>query len=201
MKSILKCICSLLVPIVASLAILTGCGASNIEKSDLVQKTAANENSVSNEITKEEPSTSTTSETNITSEISLTLYLFDENDYEKVKEKKVFQVSKEEYEDNRVGIMNDMFKEVGIRFNRVSFDPKTSTITADIPKDVEEKFDQGSCAGSVLTNGLVTTMLNMPDVQKAVITVDGEKDRFGNHYSFEGVFEKDGETKFMRSGE
>jgi len=135
------------------------------------------------------PSTSPSNEAE--EKIDLTLFLYGPDDYENPIEKKVITVNKELYENNMAKALNEVFKEIEIRVNSVALDNKTKCITVDISEEVAMKFNVGSCAGILLTNELIDTLLNLPDIQSAIITVDGQKDYYADHFSFEGVFTKE----------
>jgi len=135
------------------------------------------------------PSTSQSAETE--EKIELTLYVYGPDDYEKPVEKKVISVNKELYENNMAEALNDVFEETEIRVSSATVDKETKCITVDISEEVALRFNAGSCAGTILTNELIDTLLNLPDIQSAVITVDGQKDYYADHFSFEGVFTKE----------
>ena len=123
--------------------------------------------------------------------IDITLYLYGPDDYEKPVEKKVISINKKLYESNLAEALNEVFNETEIRVSSASVDNKTKCITVDMKEEVAMKFNAGSCAGIILTNELLDTLLNLPDVQSAIITVDGQKDYYADHFSFEGVFTKE----------
>lgn len=122
--------------------------------------------------------------------LDITLYLYGPDDYENPEEERVIYVSKELYFNNMADALNYVFDETKIRINSAEVDIKTKCITVDLPQEVAGKFNAGSCEGAILTNELTDTLLNLPDIESAIITVDGVKDTYADHYSFEGVFKK-----------
>lgn len=165
--------------IMLSLILLTGC------------KTKENESKEEAYISSDSVDQSTVTEED--DKIDLTLYLYGPDDYDNPIEKKVISVSKELYENNMAEALNDVFEETDIKINNAEVDKETQCITVDIPDEVAMKFNYGSCSGATLTNELVDTILNLPDIQSAIITVDGEKDSYADHYNFEGIFTKNEE--------
>ncbi|QHQ60755.1 hypothetical protein Ana3638_08200 [Anaerocolumna sedimenticola] len=125
--------------------------------------------------------------------LDITLYIYGPDDYDNPIEKKIIQVSKVLYETDLPQALNLIFAETDIRFNSAKVDPTSKCITVDIPQEVADKFNAGSCAGIILMNELTNTLLNLPDINSAVVTVDGIKDTYADHYSFEGIFTKEKE--------
>ncbi len=120
--------------------------------------------------------------------ININLYLYGADDYENPYEIKAISVSKKLYENNMTEALNLVFEETEISFKSVELDKETNCLTVDLTQEVVKKFNSGSSNGITLTNELINTILNLPDIKSAVITVDGEKDSYADHYSFEGVF-------------
>lgn len=123
--------------------------------------------------------------------IDLTLYLYGPDDYDNPSETKVISVNKSTYENNLVEALNTIFEDTEIVLTSAVVDNKSQRLTVDISEEVCLKFNAGSCGGAILTNELIDTLLNLPNIQSVVVTVDGAKDSIGDHYSFEGVFTKD----------
>lgn len=166
--------------IMLNIILLTGCKANEIESngeaassSDSVNQT--NESTIIDESDK----------------IDINLYLYGPDDYDNPIEMKVISVSKELFENNIADALNYVFEETVIRINSADIDKETHCITVDIPQEIAMKFNAGSTAGVMLTNTLIDTILNLPDIQSAVITVDGVKDSYADHYSFQGTFTKE----------
>lgn len=72
--------------------------------------------------------------------------------------------------------------------NKVTIKDDKKLIIADLTEEASINFDNGSCGGIIRTNELVMTLLNIPSIEKLEVTVEGEKQVYGNHFSFDGIF-------------
>lgn len=125
--------------------------------------------------------------------IDLKLYFFDADDYENAKEIRTVTVDKKLYQDDISAAINKVLEQTGLKINKavVSGD----LITVDLPKEVALKFNSGSAGGITNTNILAMTILNLPNVAKMEVTVDGVAGVLADHFDFNGTFTKSEDGK------
>lgn len=123
-----------------------------------------------------------------TKEISL--YVYGPDDYENPVEIKEVLVDSELYDTNLTDALNQIFADTDIRIQGAEINTEERQITVDLSEQIAGKFNEGSCSGVILTNELIDTLVHLPDIDCAVVTVEGQKNTYGDHYSFEGVFER-----------
>lgn len=123
--------------------------------------------------------------------IVIMFYDFGADDYENPVNLKEFSISINKYKNNKAEVLNDIFSQIGITINNITSKENGKYIVVDITKDTVNNFERGSTAGIILTNEFIMTLLNLPDVEKVEVTVDGKSGSEGNHYSFNGIFVKD----------
>ncbi len=175
-----------------ALSLFVGCKTKEVDSSEPIPESTIIATSLPTTPLPASPTAPSPSQSSKTEEkIDITLYVYGPDDYENPIENKVISVSKELYENNMAKALNDVFEETEIRVSSATVDKETKCISVDITEEVALKFNAGSCAGTILTNELIDTLLNLPDIQSAIITVDGQKDYFADHFSFEGVFTKE----------
>lgn len=131
--------------------------------------------------------------------LSLTLYIYDANNYDSPKDKKTFTFSKEDYEKRPTETLNTMFADTGIKLSKVSISKTDKKLVADLTEDTADNFDKGSAIGITLTNQLIMTLLHLPDVEKVQVTVNNTKNLMGNHFNFNGVFTLSNDGKYKLS--
>ncbi|HNX57592.1 MAG TPA: hypothetical protein PKK43_00730 [Spirochaetota bacterium] len=125
-------------------------------------------------------------------QIKIAAYRFNDDLGEKV----MVAVDKEMYEKNIVAVLKQLFiNQPGIKIRNAVMDRRNKRITVDIDGTrIDTTFNAGSTAGKELSNALIITMLNLPGINQAIITVDGKKGCWGDHYSFDGIFVRVSET-------
>lgn len=128
-------------------------------------------------------------------QIKLALYRFD---LMNLGEKVMVAVDKELYEKDITAVLQQLFKyEPKIKIRHAILDQNEKRITVDLDgTNIEYTFNAGSAAGTIYTMELIITLLNLPGVDQAIITVNGEKGCYSDHYSFDGVFIKKSETTY-----
>ncbi|BCN29737.1 GerMN domain-containing protein [Anaeromicropila herbilytica] len=128
---------------------------------------------------------------NTTNFLKITLYLYGPDDYDNPIELKEISISKELYKNHLTKALNKVFKKTKIKISSSKINKKTKCITVDLTQKIADQFNAGSCSGIILTNELIDTLLHLPNIKSVIITVDGKKDCYGDHYSFEGTFHDD----------
>jgi len=123
--------------------------------------------------------------------IQLKLYLYDADDYNNPKEIVNIIVDKNLYEEDIGSAINKVLERTDLRINKAEVNG--DLITVDLPEEVAKKFNMGSASGITNTNILVMTVLDLPNINKLQITVDGVPNVEGDHFSFNGTFTKSAE--------
>jgi len=139
--------------------------------------------------------------------IDLKLYFYDADDYDNVKEIRTVTVDKKLYQDDITAAINKVLVSTNLSINKASINGKVMTV--DLPKEVVLKFNSGSAGGITNTNILAMTILNLPNIEKMKVTVDGVAGVVADHFNFNGTFnrtedgkkytftESDKESKFL----
>ena len=120
--------------------------------------------------------------------IDLKLYYYDADDYDNPKEIRTVAVEKKLFKEDIATAINKVLSSTKLKINKSTVNGKT--ITVDLPKEIALKFNSGSAAGIINTNILAMTVLNLPDIEKMQVTVDGAADVVSDHFSFNGIFSK-----------
>lgn len=118
--------------------------------------------------------------------IDLKLYLYDADDYDNAKEIRTVKVDKKLYQDNITAAINKVLELTNISINKAIINGES--ITVDLPKEVALKFNSGSAGGITNTNILAMTILNLPNIEKLEVTVDGVTGVVADHFNFNGTF-------------
>lgn len=148
-----------------------------------------NENPVNNTISTNSSSSAST----VKESIDLKLYFFDADDYENVKEIRTVSIDKKLYQDDISAAINEVLSSTNIKINKAVING--DAITVDLSKEVALKFNSGSAGGITYTNILAMTILNLPNIQKLEVTVDGESEVVADHFNFNGTFNKSEDDK------
>ncbi len=125
--------------------------------------------------------------------IELELYKYSGEDYDNPKEIVKVTVSKKLYEEDLTAAINKVLETAGLSISKAVLDD--DFITVDLKKEVAAKFNIGSAGGITNTNILAMTVLNLPKVEKLEITVEGQHNVEGDHFSFNGIFTKSADGK------
>ncbi len=120
--------------------------------------------------------------------VDLKLYKYDAEDYDKPKEIVTVTVDKKLYQDDITAAINKLLETTGLRINKAVVSGEL--ITVDLPKEIAAKFNMGSAGGITNTNILAATLVNLPNINKLEVTVDGVAGVEGDHFSFNGTFSK-----------
>jgi hypothetical protein len=120
--------------------------------------------------------------------IDLKLYFFDADDYDNAKEIRTVTVDKKLYQDDITAAINKVLESTNLSINKASI--SGNSITVDLPKEVALKFNSGTAGGITYTNILSMTILNLPNIKKMEVTVDGVAGVYADHFDFNGVFTK-----------
>ena len=120
--------------------------------------------------------------------IDLKLYNYDADDYDNPKEIVNVTVDKKLYKENIAAAINKVLETTGLSIKNAEL--KDGLVTVDLSREVAAKFNTGSAGGITYTNILVMTILNMPDISKLKVTVEGVSNTEGDHFSFNGIFVK-----------
>jgi len=131
--------------------------------------------------------------------IDLKLYYYDADNYDSPKEIRTVTVDKKLFQDDIAAAINKVLSSTSLKLNKAVVNG--NEITVDLPKEVGLKFNAGSASGITYTNILTNTILNLPGIEKMKVTVDGQGNYFGDHFSFNGIFSKtkDGKVTFTES--
>lgn len=132
------------------------------------------------------------------SQINVRLYKYDIGVTDKPVETALFAFNKDSYESDTLNLLNEIFAEDELSFSDAKLDLKNKCITADITQNVVSILNSGKESADAVTSEIVVTLLNMPGIEKAVITIDGKKDCSGPYYNFKGTFVKTGDITFKR---
>lgn len=133
--------------------------------------------------------------------MELKLFNYDADDYDNPKEIVTIKVDKKLYEQDITAAINEVLKSTGLSINKAAADGDLMTV--DLTKEIAAKFNMGSAGGITYTNTLVSTLINLPNINILQITVDGVSNIEGDHFSFNGTFTKSAEGKkyeFTSSG-
>ena len=120
--------------------------------------------------------------------IDLKLYFFDAEDYDNAKEVRTVAVDKKLYQENITAAINQVLSSTNIKINKAVING--NSIAVDLPKEVALKFNNGSASGITYTNILAMTVLNLPNIEKLEVTVDGVANVVADHFSFNGTFSR-----------
>ncbi|MHB8062563.1 MAG: GerMN domain-containing protein [Ruminiclostridium sp.] len=120
--------------------------------------------------------------------IDLKLYYFDADSYDNAKEIRTVTVDKKLYQDDITAAINKVLSSANISIKKATING--SSITVDLSKEVALKFNGGSAAGIMYTNTLAMTILNLPDIEKLEVTVDGVANVVADHFYFNGTYSK-----------
>lgn len=120
--------------------------------------------------------------------LDLKLYFFDADNYEKEKEIRTVTIDKKLFQDDITTAINQVLASTGLKINKAVI--KGTSISVDLPKEVALKFNSGSAGGISNTNILAATILNLPNIDKLEITVDGVTGVIADHFNFNGIFNK-----------
>jgi len=120
--------------------------------------------------------------------VELELYNYSAEDYNSPKEIVKVSVSRKLYEEDLTAAINKVLETTGLSIAKAVLDG--DFITVDLTKEVAARFNAGSAGGITNTNILAMTVLNLPQVEKLEITVEGEHNIEGDHFSFNGIFTK-----------
>ncbi|MDR2182666.1 MAG: GerMN domain-containing protein [Clostridiales bacterium] len=61
-------------------------------------------------------------------------------------------------------------------------------IYVDFSEEVSWRFNAGSTGGFLATQSLILNLASFPNVEEMVILVEGQRDVWADHFSFEGIF-------------
>ncbi|HEY5583355.1 MAG TPA: GerMN domain-containing protein [Ruminiclostridium sp.] len=136
---------------------------------------------------------SASSSSEVTETIDLKLYYFDADDYDNVKEIRTVTIDKKLYQDDITAAINKVLSSTGLNINKAVI--KGNSVTIDLPREVALKFNMGSSGGVTYTNILAMTILNLPNIEKMEVTVDGVAGILADHFSFNGTFTKSEDGK------
>ena len=131
---------------------------------------------------------SQTSPSNVKETIDLKLYFYDAEDYDNVKEIRTVKIDKTLYETDITTAINQVLSGTNLKINKAVING--NSITVDLSKEVALKFNSGSAGGITYTNILAMTILNLPNLEKLEVTVDGVAGVEADHFTFNGVFNK-----------
>ncbi len=120
--------------------------------------------------------------------IDLKLYNYDADDYDNPKEIVNVTVDKKLYQDDITAAINKVLETTGLSLKNAEL--KDGLATVDLSREVAARFNAGSAGGITYTNILVMTILNMPDISKLKVTVEGVTNTESDHFSFNGIFVK-----------
>lgn len=133
-------------------------------------------------------SQSASEQSEVPESIELKLYFFDADDYDNVKEIRTVTVDKKLFQEDKTSAINKVLESTNLRINNAIINGKA--ITVDLPKEVALSFNNGSAGGITNTNILAMTILNIPDIEKMEVTVDGVAGVVADHFNFNGTFSK-----------
>lgn len=125
--------------------------------------------------------------------MELELYKYSGEDYDNPKEIVKVTVSRKLYDEDLTAAINKVLEASGLSISKAVLDG--DFITVDLKKEVAAKFNIGSAGGITNTNILAMTVLNLPKVEKLEITVEGQHNVEGDHFSFNGIFTKSADGK------
>jgi hypothetical protein len=132
------------------------------------------------------------------SQLNVRLYKYDVGVNDKPAETELFLFDHKKFESDTLNFLNEIFGEDGLSFSSATVDMKEKCITADISQEVASLLDGGEDVAAALTSEIVVTLLNMPGIEKVVLTIDGKRDCSGPNYNFKGTFIKTGEITFKQ---
>jgi|GEM_PF-2059675 len=121
--------------------------------------------------------------------IDLKLYFFDADDYDNANEIRTVTVDKKLYQDDITAAINKVLASTNLSIKKAVINGN-SIITVDLPKEVAFKFNIGSAGGITNTNILAMTILNLPNIEKMEVTVDGVVGVVSDHFNFNGTFNR-----------
>ncbi len=120
--------------------------------------------------------------------MDLKLYNYDADDYDNPKEIVNVTVDKKLYQEDITAAVNKVLKTTGLSIKKAEL--KDGLVTVDLSRETAAKFNIGSAGGITYTNILAMTILNLPDISKLKVTVEGVPDMESDHFSFNGIFVK-----------
>ncbi len=120
--------------------------------------------------------------------MDLKLYNYDADDYDNPKEIVNVTVDKKLYQEDITAAVNKVFETTGLSIKKAELND--GLVTVDLSRETAAKFNIGSAGGITYTNILAMTILNLPDISKLKVTVEGVPDMESDHFSFNGIFVK-----------
>ncbi len=120
--------------------------------------------------------------------MDLKLYNYDADDYDNPKEIVNVTVDKKLYQEDITAAVNKVLETTGLSIKKAEL--KDGLVTVDLSRETAAKFNIGSAGGITYTNILAMTILNLPDISKLKVTVEGVPDMESDHFSFNGIFVK-----------
>ncbi len=120
--------------------------------------------------------------------VDLNLYFFDADNYDSPKEVHTVTVDKKLYQDDITAAINQVLSSTNLKISKSTVNG--NSITVDLSKEMELKFNGGSTAGITYTNILAATITNLPNIEKMEVTVDGKSGVVADHFNFNGIFSR-----------